>query len=90
LDDPALTPWPEGHAPMRETVGWLKASHARFVDHVRQLSEGDLADPRPANCGELKPTRWLISTILQHDTYHAGEINHIRSLLAGQDRWRWG
>ena len=56
----------------------------------RQLSEGDLADPRPANCGELKPTRWLISTILQHDTYHAGEINHIRSLLAGQDRWRWG
>jgi hypothetical protein len=30
-DDPGLTPWPEGHAPMQETVDWLKASHARFV-----------------------------------------------------------
>jgi uncharacterized damage-inducible protein DinB len=89
-DDPALTPWSEGHAPMDKTVGWLKASHASFVDHVRQLSEADLAVPRRANWGELKPTRWLISTILQHDTYHAGEINHIRSLLAGKDRWRWG
>jgi DinB superfamily len=89
-DDPALTPWQEGHAPMRETVDWLVASHARFVDHVRRLSEDELGVPRRANWGELKPTRWLISTILQHDTYHAGEINHIRSLLAGDDRWRWG
>jgi DinB superfamily len=89
-DDPDLTPWPEGYAPMRETVGWLKASHARFVAQVRRLSDADLGVPRRANWGELKPTRWLISTILQHDTYHAGEINHIRSLLAEDDRWRWG
>jgi hypothetical protein len=75
---------------MQETVDWLKASHARFVDHVRQPSDADLDVPRRANWGELKPTRWLISTILQHDTYHAGEINHIRSLLAEDDRWRWG
>jgi uncharacterized damage-inducible protein DinB len=89
-DDPDLTPWPEGDAPMHEIVDWLRASHARFVDHVRQLSDSDLAIPRRANRGELEPTRWLISTILQHDTYHAGEINHIRSLLAEDDRWRWG
>jgi uncharacterized damage-inducible protein DinB len=89
-DDPDLTPWPEGHAPMDEAVDWLKASHARFVGHVRRLSDADLGVPRRANWGELEPTRWLISTILQHDTYHAGEINHIRSLLAEDDRWRWG
>ena len=34
-------------------------------------------------------TRWLLSTLLQHDTYHAGEINHLRSLLSGEDRWMW-
>jgi hypothetical protein len=38
------------------------------------LSDADLDVPPRANWGELKPTRWLISTILQHDTYHAGEI----------------
>jgi hypothetical protein len=25
--------------------------------------------------------------MMQHDLYHAGEINHIRSLLSGDDRW---
>ena len=35
-------------------------------------------------------TRWLISTIAQHDVYHAGEVNHIRSILASNDGWRWG
>ena len=24
-----------------------------------------------------------------HDAYHAGEINHLRSLLDGDDRWRF-
>ena len=27
--------------------------------------------------------------LLQHDVYHAGEINRIRSLLAREDRWNW-
>ncbi len=47
-------------------------------------------NPRPTNWGELRETRWLISTIAQHDVYHAGEVNHIRSILASNDGWRWG
>jgi hypothetical protein len=31
--------------------------------------------------GELKETRWII----QHDLYHAGEINHIRALHQQND-----
>jgi hypothetical protein len=27
--------------------------------------------------------------MITHDSYHAGEINHIRSLLDGDDRWRF-
>jgi hypothetical protein len=54
------------------------------------IEESNEAQSLPANLGELRPTRWLISTILRHDTYHAGEINHIRGLLVEDGRWRWG
>jgi len=27
--------------------------------------------------------------MLQHDVYHAGEINRMRSTLSGEDRWQW-
>jgi hypothetical protein len=60
------------------------------VAHVRELDDADLAALRPTNWDEERETRWLISTLLQHDTYHAGEINHIRSVPAGNDAWMWG
>ena len=27
--------------------------------------------------------------MIGHDFYHAGEINHLRSMLGTDDRWRW-
>jgi hypothetical protein len=27
--------------------------------------------------------------MIQHDLYHAGEINHIRALRQRNDRWAW-
>ncbi len=27
--------------------------------------------------------------MITHDAYHAGEINHLRSQLGGDDRWRY-
>ena len=89
-DDPGLQPWPEGEASMADAIAWLKQAHARFVEHVRTLRDDQLREPRPANWGEARETRWLIKTMIEHDTYHAGEINHIRSLLAADDGWRWG
>ena len=29
----------------------------------------------------------LITTVIGHDMYHAGEVNHLRSVLEGDDRW---
>jgi hypothetical protein len=29
----------------------------------------------------------IIRIMIAHDLYHAGEINHLRSLLQGTDRW---
>ncbi|MFL5738444.1 MAG: DinB family protein [Actinomycetota bacterium] len=89
-DDPDIQPWPTGEAPRAETIEWLEDLHATIRGHVAALSDEELDVPRKTSWGEMRETRWLVSTLIQHDTYHAGEINHIRSLLAGDDRWRWG
>jgi hypothetical protein len=87
--DRTVQPWPEGEAPMDGTVAWLRASHGELMAHVRGLADADLKRLRYANWGQRRPTRWLLSMLLQHDVYHAGEINRIRSLLEGEDRWNW-
>ena len=87
--DHQVTRWPPDEAPMDDVLAWLRESHATLMGHVRALSDADLAQPRRANWGRDEETRWLLSMLLQHDVYHAGEINHIRSLLAGDDRWRF-
>ena len=47
----------------------------------------ELIRPRRTNWGELKETRWIIKALIEHDLYHAGEINHLRSLQDADDRW---
>lgn len=87
---PEVEPWAEGLAPRDEVMPWLEDAHTRFVEHVGDLSDDvELDRPRRANWGEDLETRWLISALITHDAYHAGEINHIRSLLDGDDRWRY-
>ena len=41
------------------------------------------------NWGEPKETRWIIAVMIGHDLYHAGEVNHIRSLRQQDDRWAY-
>lgn len=89
-DDPDLVPWSREEAPMAQAIDWMTAAHRRFVDHLAALGDDDLGEPRLANWGETVPTRWLVSAIATHSTYHAGEINHIRSLLRRDDAWMWG
>jgi hypothetical protein len=43
--------------------------------------------PRMTNWGEPNPTRWIVMVMIQHDLYHASEINHLGSLYRGDDRW---
>lgn len=82
-------PWEPGSAPIEEVIDWLREAHRSFRASVAQLSDEDLDQPRLTNWGESRSTRWLIAAIVGHDFYHAGEINHLRSLLGTDDRWRW-
>jgi uncharacterized damage-inducible protein DinB len=87
---PAVEPWSQGPAPRDEVVRWMIEAHQRQVAHVAALEDDDELDrPRPTNWGELRPTRWIIAAMVTHDAYHAGEINHLRSMLGSDDRWRY-
>jgi uncharacterized damage-inducible protein DinB len=80
----------EGSRSREELIDWLERSHRTLADHVASLADDDELDrPRMTNWGEEEPTRWIIASMVTHDAYHAGEINHIRSLLGGDDRWRF-
>jgi uncharacterized damage-inducible protein DinB len=87
---PDVEPWRPGEAEMAAVFPWLEAAQSRLVEHVRALTDdGELEIERRANWGELRPTRWLIAAMITHDAYHAGEINHLRSLMGDDDRWRF-
>jgi len=86
---PEVEGWADGEAPMAEAIERLRETHRSFRQHVAQLTDDDLERPRLTNWGEERLTRWIIAAIIGHDFYHAGEINHLRSMLGTDDRWRW-
>ena len=87
---PEVEPWPEDAIDRIAFMTWLEAAHERLAGHVRALSDdGELDRPRLTNWGQRRPTRWILAAMITHDAYHAGEINHLRSLLGGDDRWRF-
>jgi DinB superfamily len=74
---------------VEETVKWLREGHRVLRDRLAELSDDDLGVPRKTNWGEVQSTRWIFAVMIEHDLYHAGEINHLRALRQGTDRWPW-
>jgi uncharacterized damage-inducible protein DinB len=88
-DQPPLVP-SEGmrSRPQAELLSWLTEGHERWLASVRALpDDAELDKNRLTNWGEQLLTRDIIRIMIAHDFYHAGEINHIRALLQGTDRW---
>jgi hypothetical protein len=65
---------------------WLRRRHELLSRSVASLSDDELPPPRKVN-RELGESRRIISIVIEHDLYHAGEINHIRALCVKDDRW---
>jgi hypothetical protein len=81
-------PAPERHATPAAATQWLGDAQAYLLGFVRDLSDdAELDVPHKAHWGELVPTYDLIVTMLEHDLYHAGEINRTRALLQDDDGW---
>jgi uncharacterized damage-inducible protein DinB len=90
-DQPPLIP-PGGvrSRPPGELLRWLDEGHRRWLDAVRALNDdSELERERLTNWGERLPARIIIRIMIAHDLYHAGEINHLRAVLNGTDRWAY-
>lgn len=88
-DQPPMIPADGARSrPPKELLEWLKEGHQRWLASIRALADdSELDRDRLTNWGELLPTRTILRIMIAHDLYHAGEINHIRALLQGTDRW---
>lgn len=76
--------------PQVELLAWLKEGHYKWLGSVRALADDrELERDRLTNWGEWMKTRTIIRIMIGHDYYHAGEINHLRALLQGNDRWEY-
>ena len=87
-DDPPATPGPERLKSPAAAMEWLREAHAYLTDCIRELQADEELDvPRKAHWSEFLPTYDLIVIMLEHDLYHAGEINRTRALLQDDDKW---
>lgn len=77
----------ESAPPKSEMIEWLNEAHAYFRRVIEPLDDCDLTVQRKAPFDAMFETRWLIANVIEHDLYHAGEINHIRGVLQGTDAW---
>jgi uncharacterized damage-inducible protein DinB len=73
-----------------ELIGWLEEAQRRLRASVNALpDDAELLRSRKTNWGEMKETRWIIKSMIEHDLYHAGEINRMRALRQRNDRWAY-
>jgi hypothetical protein len=74
--------------PRAEVVAWLTEGQQRLRSHLAALEDdAALLALRTDPWGTEHETRWLVTQVIQHDLYHAGELNHIRALRHGNDEW---
>lgn len=72
-------------ADIPSAVRWLRAGHERLHQSIAALEDSQLTELRPHHSGKRKEIRWIIQAMLEHDFYHAGEINYIRALHQQND-----
>ncbi len=78
----------EATTPRQDVAAWLTEGQQRLRDHVAALTDdSELLAMRPDIWGTQHETRWLVTQVIQHDLYHAGELNHIRALRHQNDEW---
>jgi uncharacterized damage-inducible protein DinB len=73
---------------MAEDIEWLQHGHQTLRASLAAIDDAELSKPRAVHMGGTLETRMIISIMIEHDVYHAGEINHLRALMQGTDYWR--
>jgi hypothetical protein len=73
--------------PPGAVLAWLAEGQHQLIRPVSALDDDELRHPRRTPWGAPEEARWIVSVMIEHDLYHAGEINHLRALHHGADRW---
>lgn len=71
---------------LAEVVAMASQWHGQWVERIQAMSDADLEAPTTMHWGQTLSMRRVIAAIIEHDLYHAGEINHLRALLQGTDK----
>jgi hypothetical protein len=73
----------------RATVeAWLDDLHASFATRLNALEDdSQLLQERQAPGGRRIPVGHMVTLMINHPVYHAGEINRQRALIRGADGW---
>jgi hypothetical protein len=88
-DRPGSVPTIEPSTPRDEVIAWLREGQRLLRSAFAALDDSELTALRNVNWGERYETRRIMSIMIEHDLYHGGEINHLRALRHGNDRWAW-
>jgi uncharacterized damage-inducible protein DinB len=71
-------------------IAWLREAEVRLLRSVDALAgDAELDRERGVPWGGRRATRWIIRHLVQHDVFHAGEINHLRATHQHDDVWEW-
>ena len=70
-----------------DALPWIREGHRLFIDGLCALTDDQLTSPRRTHWGMEATVQFAVDTMIRHDVFHAGEINHIRALMQGNDRW---
>jgi len=66
-------------------LAWAREGHAAFMRGMATLQDGDLVEMTTKWHGARDTKAEVIAVMIQHDCYHAGEINHIRAVRQKHD-----
>src|SRR5690606_13223170 len=73
---------------MPAVLTWLDEGHEALASALAGLADdADLMAERLSPSRRVLTAEQLLSLIINHDLYHAGEVNRQRALLRGADGW---
>jgi hypothetical protein len=68
-----------------DVIAWLREAQVGFRAGIASVVDAELPETRQGYWDDPRELRWSIEVLIQHDVYHAGEINEIRALHQGND-----
>jgi uncharacterized damage-inducible protein DinB len=78
----------EATATMAGDLEWLRHGYDQLRAGLAGTDDAVLTEQRPVHMGGTRELREIISIMIEHDLYHAGEINHLRAVMQETDYWR--